>query len=407
MAEETKEIALSEVKDGLVRIALIYTGEKFKKDNQEFTVSGKDLREIQKNLNEREVMIDYEHYSAQAVPPGWSKAAGWIKRADSIEQLSDGREVLYGWAEFTPVMLSLIANKEYRYFSAEPHWNSRDEHGKNRGTALGASAMTNRPFQKSLPPIEIDPTVYPQLLEAVALSESKRLLVDINAVHVAAEINSEKEKKAMAAKKLTFKKLSDGDDKGKIGIFSDSEMVGMCDRAAMKAYMAEDPDDDEGGKDTPVKLKEAAVAVCFSELAKAKDGKEVVALTDRFVDEGKFETRELRRAQKIEALVSEGIAKAKILPKQRAAFFSMAIADYDSAVAFLAEQKPVVDTTSHGIEGDGGGGPDAKQELETRVVAYMKEKTVDRIVALREVARIDPALWERSKNQQPTASDRE
>lgn len=416
MTEETKEIVLSEVKDGLIRIAVAYTGEFQKVEGGKlgaFIFTDRDLEQMAQKLGSRETSIDYEHMSAQAVPPGWSKAAGWFApKLGEIELFEDpddpstkGRKILFGWAQFTPACLSMIANKEYRYFSPEPHWNERNEKGKNIGTVVAAGAITNRPFLKDLPPIEVSMKQYPQLLEAVALSESKRLLVDINAVHVAAEINSEKEKKAMAAKKLTFKKLSDGDDKGKIGIFSDSEMVGMCDRAAMKAYMAEDPDED-GSADTPVKLREAAVVACFSELAKATDGKAVVLLVERFVEEDKFDTRTLYRAQKIERLVSEGIASGKILQKQRSAFFSMAVADYDNAAAFLAEQKPVVDLKQHGIEGDGASGPGAKQEIETRVIAYMKEKTVDRIVALREVARQDPALYERSKSEQPVTADR-
>ena len=78
---------LSEVKNGLVRIAVAYTGE-FVRDGKKFSITPSDLKEMARNLEKREAPVDYEHLSALpagGVSPGWAKAAGWIRKSDTIE----------------------------------------------------------------------------------------------------------------------------------------------------------------------------------------------------------------------------------------------------------------------------------------------------------------------------------
>lgn len=210
---------LSDVKDGLVRIAIAQTGD-YEKDGRPFTISGEDLKSMARHLKEREVPLDYEHLSANPdAPPGHSRASGWITAPDKIEAGPNGSQILYGWAQFTPACLTAIKNREYKYFSPEIHWNEKDQHGKAIGTRLAAGAITNRPFLKDLPPIEIDSKDFPALLEAVALSEHQRL-IDVGDVHVPADINSTKGKHM---KKFSMKKLAGK----KAGIFDGDEQVGM------------------------------------------------------------------------------------------------------------------------------------------------------------------------------------
>jgi hypothetical protein len=203
---------LSLVKDGLVRIALCYTnspGTKFEQSGQKFTITEQDLEDMQKNLAEREVPIDYDHLSAaaHAQPPGWAKAAGWLVKPDTIEPFTEGRKILYGWARFTPAMLAMVKQREYRYGSIDFRWRDKNEEGENVGTQLHAFAMTNRPFLKDLPPIELSDEDYNKLfgiapredgrLAAITLSEvgaipqggmPLRLLTTPEAVHVPAII---------------------------------------------------------------------------------------------------------------------------------------------------------------------------------------------------------------------------
>jgi len=427
---EVLEVSLSEIKDGLVRIPLCYTGQKFKKGNQEFTISLSDLRNMDAQLNEREIMIDYEHLSAQPiVPPGFGKAAGWVKRSAGIEKLSDGRHLLWGWAEFTAAMLTAIKNKEYRYTSAEPHWNERDEKGRNIGTVVAAVAMVNRPFQKDLPPIEISPAVYPQLLETVSMSELTRrsAMVDIGSVHVDSDINDPtKEKTKMAdetMKTLSKKKVEEGEHKGKFGYFSeDGKMVGMAEdngsgpvpfkmkhmkdgphkgkvglfdgdvmmghvtKSAMKACMddiddTDDADDADGSKKA-AKMKAARLAderakdaICLVMMSEAKPS-EIDDMIDGFIDKDELSTAGSRRAQKIDRLLTSAFAKGKFAPTQRTALFTWAVTDYDSCSAFLSEQKATVDLKSRGIEGNTEKDTNPTGELLGATRAYMADHKI-------------------------------
>ena len=189
----------NEVRDGLVLIPLAYTnvpGTVFEQAGQKFTITEQDLEEMRKNLAEREIPIDYDHLSASAhaQPPGWAKAAGWLARPDKIEQFTEGRKLFWGWARYTPAMLAMVKDQEYRYCSVDFRWKDKNERGENVGTYLHAVAMTNRPFLKDLPPIEISNEDYQQLmgmamredgrLAAITLSEGGARLINPEAVHV-------------------------------------------------------------------------------------------------------------------------------------------------------------------------------------------------------------------------------
>jgi Mu-like prophage I protein len=244
LGEKPEVATLSDVKDGLVRIAIAQTGN-YEKDGRPFTISDQDLKDMERNLKDREVPLDYEHLSANPdAPPGHSRASGWIKAPDKIEPFQGNSKILWGWAEFTPACLMAIKDKEFRFFSPEIHWAEKDQHGKSIGTRLAAGAITNRPFLKDLPPIEIEAKDFPELLQAVALSEfGRQRLIDVGDVHVPADINkSHKEGNAM--KKLSMKKLTKGEGKGKHGIFDGDEAIGMVDADEL-AELAEEMHADE------------------------------------------------------------------------------------------------------------------------------------------------------------------
>lgn len=167
-------LRLSETKDGLVRICVAYTGQ-FEM-GKEFAISESDLAAIARNLNAREVPIDYNHLSAMGNgTPEQSKAAGWLKGPASIERFDDRRKALWAWAEFTPACLKALRDREFRYFSPEIHWADKDERGKPTGTRLAAGAIVNRPFLKDLPPITISAADFqPLMTAAVAMSERRK-----------------------------------------------------------------------------------------------------------------------------------------------------------------------------------------------------------------------------------------
>ncbi len=416
--------ALSEVKGGLVRIAIAYTTndeEILEMNGKKIKITETDLEEMVRNHPEQRVQdgvrIDYSHLSVMdAVPPGWDRAAGWLREMDGIEPFTEGRKILWGLAEFTPACLAFIRQKEYRYFS--PSFKQPPPGGG--GTRLIAGAMTNGPALKDLPPIEISAADYPKLLESVSLSECNRILaLDPGQVHVPGIVNDPERrnepqssrgassalpKEKNSVKNFKLKKLTDGDDKGKMGVFEGEEMTGLVD-GDMKdkcpmcgADMADrkEPDADD------VKAREliAADTAFLAEAAKKPSG-EIIVLAERASSAGRLSMAGFLRAQKIAQLVDGAIAKGKILPKQRPAMFALATANYDQAAALLSEARPMVDLKSHGIEGDGKI-MSAAEDLETAVTAYMCERKVDRAVALTDVTRNDPQLWRRYKSELET-----
>lgn len=259
-SETAQAAQLSQVRDGLVRVPLAYTnapGTTFDHPAAgKFTITSGDLEDMRANLAQREVPIDYEHLSAKApvIPPGWAKAAGWLAKPDAIEAFTEGRQILWGWARFTPSMLAMIKDEEYRYCSIDFNKNVKDETGEDKGTRLLALAMTNRPFLQDLPPIEISPEDYQQLmgmsaredgkLAAITLSDTGPRLMNPEAVHVPAIVgarravpaqipsaSAEKKEKTMS-KKLTMKCTADG----KHQVFDGDEEVGEVEHEHLRQY---------------------------------------------------------------------------------------------------------------------------------------------------------------------------
>jgi Mu-like prophage I protein len=227
---------LSEVADGLVRIAVAYTGS-FSQEGRAFEITSQDLQQMRRNLAGRETPIDYEHLSGGPAPPGWTRAAGWIKRADHIESFGDGRQVLWVWAELTPALLAAVQQKEFRYFSPEIQWKARDEKGNLIGTRLASGAITNRPFLKELPPIEILDSDYPELLEAVALSELHRL-------KAAPDLHIHAPSSPIPDDVKTFKLrrlVKAGKHTDKIGVFDEGNMVGLAEYDGMGPIWSSPP----------------------------------------------------------------------------------------------------------------------------------------------------------------------
>jgi phage I-like protein len=387
--DDSQHAALSAVSNGLVRIPIAYTGD-FKKGDQAFTISAGDLAAIQRNMTKRETVLDYEHLSASPdAPPGYSRAAGWLKPvAGEIEDFPGGRKILWGWAEFTPACLAAIRAKEFRYLSPEIHWASKDERGVELGTRLAAAAITNRPFLRDLPPIEIPADAYHDLLERVALTEFTTRLMDPSSVHVSGDIaNSERTTPVM--KNFTLRKMTEGEHVGKFGVYEGATLVGLCDMPG------EDP-----AAVAAMRLAETqrAEAACLIEFAKVP-ALQFLEKAEEFANAGKLGTPGFLRAQKIAKLVDDAIAGGKILPKQREAMFSLAIADYAHTAAYLSELKPAIDLSVRGFQG-GEGALTAREEMEARITTYLTDHKEARYAdALRAVTTTDPEFYERYKEE--------
>ncbi len=248
---------LSDVRDGLVKIALAYTntpGTKFEQGGVKFTITVEDLEDMRRNLAEREVPIDYDHLSAAAhqLPPGFAKAAGWLVRPDKIEDFTEGRKILFGWARFTPTMLAMIKQREYRYGSMDFRWKDKNEVGESVGTYMHAFAMTNRPFLKDLPPIDISDSDYQSIfglavrqdgkLAAITLSENGRL-TSPEAVHVPSIIGG-KQPGGKNMARTAF--ITKGKTRGKFAVRADDGSLDDLDDISMDDLfdaMADELDD--------------------------------------------------------------------------------------------------------------------------------------------------------------------
>jgi hypothetical protein len=188
-------LEFSEVRDGKIKIMVAYTtptGKTFSKDGHDFTISPDDLEQILANLKkDGQVPTDYGHWSAKEdAPPGNDIKSGKIvAEGAEIKPFKDGRQALWAFWEPTPRALAFVKAKEYTHFSPELEWDSTDEMGENRGTRLKAGALTNRPFLKELPEINVSDSDYnmslgfpPQpagALVSLRLTESRDSLVDL------------------------------------------------------------------------------------------------------------------------------------------------------------------------------------------------------------------------------------
>jgi phage I-like protein len=113
---------------------------------EELEITPAMLASMVTNFNEKvrgvDPAFDYSHKSGE-------KAAGWFKKLVTDES---GKEL---WAEvdWTLPAAQALANKEYRYVSADISWNYQDnETGKKFGPTLNGAALTNRPYIKNMAP---------------------------------------------------------------------------------------------------------------------------------------------------------------------------------------------------------------------------------------------------------------
>jgi len=116
-----------------------------------FTITRQTFREILGNFSgENTVAFDYNHNSARAENPEQGKAAGWVQRLDA-----EG-DALFALPQFTEEARGYISRGEYRYISPEFTTAYQDRTtGKDKGAALLAVALTNRPFLEGMAPVAL------------------------------------------------------------------------------------------------------------------------------------------------------------------------------------------------------------------------------------------------------------
>jgi hypothetical protein len=129
----------------------------------------------------------------------------------------------------------------------------------------------------------------------------------------------------------------------------------------------------------------AALSECIHE------GKLNLTEAGKLADAGRARFSAILLAQEAELKVDEAVKAGKVLPKNRAHAFKLALSDAAAFTALVEEARPVVDLKTHGH--GGGEQPSAQQSLMAEVNAYAKANNCPVSVALSEVTKQKPDLW--------------
>lgn len=102
-----------------------------------------NFEENVRKLKGKDLPVNYSHQ--------WKdRAAGWIKELDLRED-DNGKKRLFALVEWTPKAREAIAEKEFRYISAELDFNHIDnETGVSHGPTLLGAGLINRPHIKDM-----------------------------------------------------------------------------------------------------------------------------------------------------------------------------------------------------------------------------------------------------------------
>ena len=414
----------------------------------------------------REINVDYEHASEVPFGTGGPVlSAGRIVKLEEPEKFKDGsgqvgqwadskpsaplttspsahlgvspsshlptsppaRFILWGWYEPTDRARQLIANHEYRYISPAIRWGAKDKvTGKTAGTVLTSVALVNKPFLEEMPDI--------QLCEVQGIGsreqgrETARALVSLQQMHVAGPVNQvsvaygqpnesrsresrsreagsstsglldfSTKKEGKMAKSLKLKCLTDEhleqhglgpEHQGKIGVFDGEELIGVAD--APEGWEPEGGDGDENDKQ-------------FAALSESiHEGRINLQQAGKLADAGRVSFAAILHAQEAQGRVEAAVKAGKVLPRNRAHALKLALSDAAAFGALIEQGRPAVDLRSHGHAG-GGEQPTAQQALMAEVNAYAKENKCSLGVALSEVTRRNPDLWQQYSEEVVTA----
>jgi len=316
------------------------------KGGQRFSITFDDFQEIYENFQKRaaDVVVDYEH--ASEIPGislgGPVPAAGWIK---AIVPPVPGDRFLYAEVEFTDIARSLIQTKQIRYVSPAINWGAKDKvTGKPQGTTLTSLALTNRPFLEDIPPL--------------TLSDREYQLMDLDQVHVPAQVNSKEParggKETTPMKKVKLSAIKAGDNKGHLRVqhadFSDDNGGYYADADETKQALDEADGDGASMSDTALRTLSEATGLKgrrFSEQVPAirdRFSQKVLTLSDvpvkadgpdkgapdfdKFAPaDGTLVAAEVFVAQEVEKLLNDAVQRKTILPKERVHLRKLSLSD--------------------------------------------------------------------------------
>jgi hypothetical protein len=377
---------------------------------------------------------------------------GSRERPNSQLLTPDSRLILWGWYEPTDRARRLIADGEYRYISPAIRWGAKDKvTGKTAGTVLTSVALVNKPFLEEMPEIhlcELDgtrafvslgqlhiPGPVNQISVAQGQPEEQSRSRELRSRELlnssTLDSSTWNHKEETMAKSLKLKCLSEEhlekhglepEYKGKIGVFDGEELIGVADGPE-----GWEPKDADGDGEDSQKLADlfateiglpgkslAEIAALMKRGTEAPqdqfailsesihDGRINLLEAGKLADAGRLSFSTILKAQEAERKVGAAVKAGKVLPKNRAHALKLALSDAAAFVALVEQARPMVDLCSYGHAG-GGEQPTAQQALMAEVNTYAKENKCSIGVALSEVTKRKPDLWQQYSEEIVTA----
>jgi hypothetical protein len=154
-------VTLDEGADGFHRswIMLFPVGQFEHEQYGTLTFSRATLAEIKRNFDARvrhiDIALDVDHKASG----NDSRATGWLEQVELRDASGETPAGLWGRVMWTPYGMRLLQDREYRYFSPEFGSWTDPENGQKYDNVLIGGALTNRPFLKVMPSVQLSEKV--------------------------------------------------------------------------------------------------------------------------------------------------------------------------------------------------------------------------------------------------------
>ena len=162
-------------------------------------INQKVLEQIKSNFDNKvrgiDISIDYTHDNDN----GEKRAACWVKSLEIND--TDKGLALFANVEFTPAGKQLVAEKEFKYVSADFVIDYVNESGNHIPYVLRGGTLTNKPFIKEMNPIKLSElqTIKKELIkmdkEALLNSLKEQFKLDVPALEASIQTLTDRNKK--------------------------------------------------------------------------------------------------------------------------------------------------------------------------------------------------------------------